>query len=253
MKKRLKKKLKKGYFTLPKHPYYDLFGATPYTYYFGLQRDKRAVVWKKEFKKYGFMTIETWSLDGTFMKMIYERINYVNQKNPKEEYKEILSFYDHTSVEFDLYEYSRDERIQLLMEKVGKLPINRPKRLEVDYKVLPNHELISELGYAYYGLVADENKVLSELYEKGFCEQEVDYLGFYLLVGFYERLVKLVEVTNSDPNSNKRVIKGKEMSFGEIYELGIKEIKGFLEGEETDALEIYKLINEMTIKGLLWW
>ena len=73
------------------------------------------------------------------------------------------------------------------------------------------------------------------------------------MAGFYERLVKLVEVTNSDPNTNKRVINGKEMSFGEIYELGINEIKGFLEGEEEDASSIYKLINEMIIKGLLWW
>lgn len=253
MNKRLKKKLKKGYFTLPKHPYYDLFGATPYTYYEGLQRNKRSLVWNKEFKKYGFMSMETWSLDGTFMKMIYERINYVNQREPKEEYKEILAFYSRKIIEIDMYEYSRDESNQLLMEKVGNLPINRPKRLGVEYKVLPKHELISELGYDYYGLVEDEHKVMSELYEKGFCEQEVDYLGFYLLAGFYERLIKLVEVTNSDPNTNKRVINGKEMSFGEIYELGINEIKGFLEGEEEDASSIYKLINEMIIKGLLWW
>ena len=92
-----------------------------------MKKDKRNKEWKKERKKYGFDSRDTWNLDSTMAELLYERLKMFNEVN-------IIDTNYHT-IEIDSVEMSMQEAIDELLKSL-KLRLT-DKDLEVAY----NHEV----------------------------------------------------------------------------------------------------------------
>ena len=73
-----------------------------------MKKDKRNKKWKKERKKYGFDSRETWNLDSTMAELLYERLKMFNEVN-------IIDTSCHT-VEVDDVKMSMQEAIDELLK-----------------------------------------------------------------------------------------------------------------------------------------
>ena len=88
-----------------------------------MKKDKRNKKWKKERKKYGFDSRETWNLDSTMAELLYERLKMFNEVN-------LIDTHYHT-IEIDGVEMSMQEAIDELLKSL-KLRLT-DENLEVAY------------------------------------------------------------------------------------------------------------------------
>lgn len=92
-----------------------------------MKKDKRNKKWKKERKKYGFDSRETWNLDSTMAELLYERLKMFNEVN-------IIDTSCHT-VEVDDVKMSMQEAIDELLKAL------KARLTEDSLEVIYNNEV----------------------------------------------------------------------------------------------------------------
>lgn len=73
-----------------------------------MKKDKRNKKWKKERKKYGFDSRDTWNLDSTMAELLYERLCMFDEVN--------FIDTDFHTIEFEGSKYTQQEAMDLLKE-----------------------------------------------------------------------------------------------------------------------------------------
>lgn len=76
--------------------------------------DNRIPKWKKDYKKYGFDSRETWSLDYTFVLWLYQRVKMYNDITNN------IIDKNHHKFNYREKEYSQQEMINILLNKCEK-------------------------------------------------------------------------------------------------------------------------------------
>lgn len=92
-----------------------------------MKKDKRNKKWKKERKKYGFDSRDTWNLDSTMAELLYERLKMFNKVN-------IIDTSCHT-VEVDDVKMSMQEAIDELLKAL------KARLTEDSLEVIYNNEV----------------------------------------------------------------------------------------------------------------